>query len=189
MLWLLLITSFISDDSWTLFPFLPHSCSLTSLEPHGGCKDNPGIAVCMLSSSVVVAAEEVQQHHVILDGSSCFDTNCHSKFSNLFERCWNGLLFWFLRGKVHWLTSQANTMAWSAPYWVYLHYAYSWFELCTLRVSIGLVPKKSGSRVSPKTKKKLYLSAVIAFHTHLTPSWTPSVALPCRTSSAVAVWG
>jgi len=52
-------------------PFLPHSCSLTSLEPHGGCKDNPGIAVCMLSSSVVVAAEEVRQHYVILDGPSC----------------------------------------------------------------------------------------------------------------------
>ena len=55
----LIIMSFSLDDSRTLFPFLPHSCSLTYLEPHTVYKDNLGIAVCMLSSSVAVATEKV----------------------------------------------------------------------------------------------------------------------------------
>ena len=153
----LIIASFSLDDSWTLFPFLPHSCSLTCLEPHTVCKDNLGIAVCMLSSLVAVATEKVWQHHVILDWPSCFNTNCHSKIGNLstvkagycFEqKCIDEQVEQTLRPLVGPSLSECTCTM--------LTFVFE-FELCTSRASIGPAPvqfsKKSGSRMSLTFKK------------------------------------
>ena len=85
--------------------------------------------------------------------------------------------------KLHRLTSQANTKApGQAPHSVSVLVLFV-FELCTLRAPQGLVPvqatKKSGTKIPLKDYKKLDLSAVITFRTHL----TPVVTSPCRASS------